>query len=870
MQDDFGDLRFTSDDGLTELEYWLEDWNTGVDAEIWVKVPTITGSAESTIYMYFDNDSVSSTSDPENTMLFFEDFLNSATNLVAFGSDTGWTSGFDPETRRIYFFGVGADSLESIYINQWVNIDTWEVGYVYIDSEIEIHGAGVIYDPEDKLFYIYGGTSGNTPLDTIYTFDPVSEVFTLLSETLPLPVFNPSPVIDPDSRNVYLFGGRKNYSGSDQFTNFISVHDIGSVTPAVTSTGAILPIASDGMSPVFSPIDEKIYLIGGAYNGDSPLSSLNTILAYDPSTPGVNPVAKTSVLPTGRDTAPTAYHDGNVYVFGGYSFGLGQYTDEVLKFNVVGDTIEVLPETLYKRDDDAFAFYDSVNDKIFVGPLNHSSASDNAEVEKAVVLEFDPDTETFDLEPSLSALPVGWDGSAHSSLVEIPRAVGGSFLALSDREEDKGIVILRSIPEMTGTTIIEYKINIPNDLQNPQFYVGDNVVAATGAVGLRTQFTEDWVVWSSEIEEIINPITQGYQILGTRIDEVNEKHVAQFNRVDRTASLDWWFPGQDLNQIRFSTSGSGRGSTLIDWVLTRNSTTGVEPVISIDVTQTLYSNTIQTLETSSSIEVGETMTRFVQDAVLNDGQITYILSNDGGATWQHYDGASWIVSNEMAAQSSSAEDVDTNIESFDVGEGDLSVKAFLGSADGRTAVSLVSLIIEYQTTAEEEVSSRKKSSKRRIPQSLSASNENVDVSVDNAEGSRQGLLDQLVILQERYAVLQREQQIYSGGSVGITCPHFTEYHPIGVTNDGVRKWQEFLNGELGLEIPLTGYYGFLTDSAVRKFQAKYDDKILEPWGIIEPTGKIYKTTRAYANYLIGCPEGSVSVEQNLVDFQSSF
>jgi uncharacterized membrane protein YgcG len=70
----------------------------------------------------------------------------------------------------------------------------------------------------------------------------------------------------------------------------------------------------------------------------------------------------------------------------------------------------------------------------------------------------------------------------------------------------------------------------------------------------------------------------------------------------------------------------------------------------------------------------------------------------------------------------------------------------------------------------------------------------------------------------------------------------------------VRALQTFLSDELGKKIPVTGYFGKITESAVRAFQKKYQDEVLSPWKsqVSGPTGYVYKTTRWKINDLY-CP-----------------
>ncbi len=92
-------------------------------------------------------------------------------------------------------------------------------------------------------------------------------------------------------------------------------------------------------------------------------------------------------------------------------------------------------------------------------------------------------------------------------------------------------------------------------------------------------------------------------------------------------------------------------------------------------------------------------------------------------------------------------------------------------------------------------------------------------------------------------------------SCGLT---FKGYMGVGKKNDPdqVKKLQAFLNTELGLKIPVTGYFGPLTKKAVEAFQLKYSKEILAPWlafGLpneMTPTGYVYKTTQRWINKIM--------------------
>lgn len=101
-----------------------------------------------------------------------------------------------------------------------------------------------------------------------------------------------------------------------------------------------------------------------------------------------------------------------------------------------------------------------------------------------------------------------------------------------------------------------------------------------------------------------------------------------------------------------------------------------------------------------------------------------------------------------------------------------------------------------------------------------------------------------------------------GQVLGASCsPILTSYLGIGKPNpaDQVIVLQNFLNGNLGISLPVTGFFGPLTFQAVKDFQTKYFSDILSPWvpyGLPSehtPTGYVYKTTQWMVNH-IACEE----------------
>ena len=103
----------------------------------------------------------------------------------------------------------------------------------------------------------------------------------------------------------------------------------------------------------------------------------------------------------------------------------------------------------------------------------------------------------------------------------------------------------------------------------------------------------------------------------------------------------------------------------------------------------------------------------------------------------------------------------------------------------------------------------------------------------------------------------------TGQVLGASCGlYLTSYiHPLRKDlNDPaqVKKLQVFLNMNLGLNLPITGYYSDATIAAVNQFQVKYHIEVLKPWvplGLstqFTPTSYVYQTTQRWIN-LIMCP-----------------
>jgi hypothetical protein len=96
----------------------------------------------------------------------------------------------------------------------------------------------------------------------------------------------------------------------------------------------------------------------------------------------------------------------------------------------------------------------------------------------------------------------------------------------------------------------------------------------------------------------------------------------------------------------------------------------------------------------------------------------------------------------------------------------------------------------------------------------------------------------------------------TGQVLGISCGVYMDrYVRLGKRNsvEQVRKLQEFLNKYQNAGLPVTGFYGPLSNAAVMAFQKTHATSVLAPWGLSTPTGIVYRTTLRQIN-MIECPD----------------
>ena len=76
MRADCGDLRFTDQNGLDSLSYWLESGCNTSQTRLWVKVPLIAASDSTKVYLYYGNPTASDVSSGNAVFSLFDHFTS--------------------------------------------------------------------------------------------------------------------------------------------------------------------------------------------------------------------------------------------------------------------------------------------------------------------------------------------------------------------------------------------------------------------------------------------------------------------------------------------------------------------------------------------------------------------------------------------------------------------------------------------------------------------------------------------------------------------------------------------------------------------------------------------------------------------------
>jgi len=168
--EDFGDIRFYDDDGVTALPYFLETKVDGDYATFWVKVADNLDSNQ-TIYMYYANNTISAgvMDSTEDAFIFYDDFSGLSLNGTKWtesnygGSGTCTVSDGICDLYNQYRIWSNTNMTVNMLTKMNVSVDGFESGkYQYWGVGVDNASSNKIYPASyagQKRFYSANGTS---------------------------------------------------------------------------------------------------------------------------------------------------------------------------------------------------------------------------------------------------------------------------------------------------------------------------------------------------------------------------------------------------------------------------------------------------------------------------------------------------------------------------------------------------------------------------------------------------------------------------------------------------------------------------------------------------------------------------------------
>ena len=141
-QTDFSDIRFTwfnaTSSSEVECSYWIENSTVGSSAVFWVKVPQISGTSNSTIYIYYGKTGVATTSNGTNTFEFFDDFSGTLSKWTAVGGT--WQIQNGQLVAQINTYGQRLRANNFVFANDTVHAQVEWTSGTYFENAICIRG----------------------------------------------------------------------------------------------------------------------------------------------------------------------------------------------------------------------------------------------------------------------------------------------------------------------------------------------------------------------------------------------------------------------------------------------------------------------------------------------------------------------------------------------------------------------------------------------------------------------------------------------------------------------------------------------------------------------------------------------------------
>jgi len=171
---DFGDIRFTANDGVTELSYWIEEKVPGSHAVFWIKIPNDLSTRSQSFYVYYGKGTASAASNGDNTFLFFDDFNDPIDWTNKWQSDN--QSLFSTVNGELKFIASGVTLISTIKSFKGVAVKTkirqsTSGGQAYFD----IAGSPKTYNGNENVIVMADESQLRSYINGGYNYTPISD-----------------------------------------------------------------------------------------------------------------------------------------------------------------------------------------------------------------------------------------------------------------------------------------------------------------------------------------------------------------------------------------------------------------------------------------------------------------------------------------------------------------------------------------------------------------------------------------------------------------------------------------------------------------------------------------------------------------------
>lgn len=146
---DFGDIRFTDDDGTTELDYWMEEKTDSDNAVFWVEVADDLSSVNRTIYVYYGKSGETTTSNGDNTFLFFDDFTSLDLGVWSDPSSGAYHGWLIEDGNLVLYVGTRGKSTGWNIACLTKSLSTYDLEKKIYEIRTKMKMGGTIYDPNN-------------------------------------------------------------------------------------------------------------------------------------------------------------------------------------------------------------------------------------------------------------------------------------------------------------------------------------------------------------------------------------------------------------------------------------------------------------------------------------------------------------------------------------------------------------------------------------------------------------------------------------------------------------------------------------------------------------------------------------------------